>query len=155
MERICGDCSICCEGWLFATVNGYNIYPGRPCQFMNKGCTIYDERPDFPCRAFKCDWLENNDIPEWLQPNLSKVILSTHRWGENNDKIFLRATECGKKMDSAVLCWLFEYHLRTNIPLAVQVNGGWTHFGEEFKEFILKDEDGGDVPIESRNTQYD
>jgi hypothetical protein len=97
-------------------------------------CTIYDDRPVEPCQSYRCIWLIDNEIPEWMKPEKSKVILTARSWGENNSKIFLEASECGEKIDSSVLNWLFSYFLRTETPLKVQVGGGWNYYGSQ--EFL-------------------
>lgn len=132
-QRECNGCTACCEGWLFG--ESYNQYfqSGRPCHFKcENGCAIYEKRPENPCKSYNCEWLVNYDLPEWIKPNLSGVIITRREYGDK--KTYLEVLEMGKKIDSTVLNWLFVYHYTTDIPLRVQVNGGWTNFGP--KEFL-------------------
>ena len=55
--RKCGECSLCCEGWVYGTVFGRAIYKGMPCFYLEKGCTVYKQRQEDPCKTFKCSWL--------------------------------------------------------------------------------------------------
>lgn len=133
--RDCNGCVACCEGWLTGESHGHYFQPGRPCFFKcESGCSIYEERPQDPCKNFNCEWLCNMEIPEWMKPNLSKVIITRFPW---KNGFYLTITEAGQKIDSVVLNWLFHYHYTTNIPIKVQVSGGWMNYGtKEFLDFI-------------------
>lgn len=76
--RECGTCTKCCEGTVHGQVFGEPFYKGRPCSFclINQGCSVYEQRPDDPCRTFKCSWLVDDSIPEWMKPNLSNAIIT-------------------------------------------------------------------------------
>ena len=133
LTRSCDGCTSCCEGWLWGSAHGHNFYPGRPCHFMGKsGCSIYENRPEDPCKTFKCMWLLNDSVPEWLKPNLSKVIIVER----NNDECgyYIEVFETGQKIDSTVLSWIFGYYLNTKINISVQISGGWINYGS--KEFL-------------------
>ena len=128
----CKGCSACCEGWLFGEAHGHYFQAGRPCHFKcETGCSIYEKRPESPCKTYNCAWLEDENIPEWMKPNLSGVIITKRQW-KNGD--YLEIHETGKKIDAVVLNWLFLYHYTTDIPIRVQVSGGWTNYGT--KEFL-------------------
>jgi hypothetical protein len=133
-KRECDGCTACCEGWLHGVAHGQHFQAGRPCHFKcEKGCSIYENRPEEPCRTYSCEWLNNYELPEWMKPNLSGVIITSREYKEN--KVYLEVYETGKKIDAEVLNWLFLYHYTTDIPLRVQVNGGWNNFGpQEFLE---------------------
>ncbi len=92
---------------------------------------IYEERPEFPCRSYSCEWLRNTDIPEWLKPNKAGVIVTGKEWQhpDGSTRVYLEVVETGKKIDSTVLNWLFKLHLRSNIPLKIQVDGGLNWYG--------------------------
>jgi len=130
--RDCNGCTACCEGWLDGKVYDKYFQPGRPCHFKcENGCSIYEQRPENPCRIYSCEWLNNLDISEWLRPNLSKIIITRKQW-KNGD--YLEITEMGCKIDSSILNWLFTYHYSTDIPIRIQVSGGWTSYGPQ--EFL-------------------
>jgi hypothetical protein len=41
------------------------------------GCTIYNLRPE-ECRAFRCMWLIDNQIPDYWKPDKAKIVISPH-----------------------------------------------------------------------------
>lgn len=129
--RSCDGCTKCCEGWLWGEAHGHKFWPGRPCHFMsNKGCSIYENRPDQPCKSFKCEWLENNEIPEWMKPDVSNVIIYKR---EENGKKILEFTEAGSRLDSKVLSWIFMMYADNKLcNVKYQLDGGWNYiYGKE------------------------
>lgn len=76
LNKSCGDCTKCCDGWLTANINGHEILEGKPCFFVkNGGCSIYESRPQDPCVNFKCEWLINPYLDESLKPINSNIII--------------------------------------------------------------------------------
>jgi len=76
MDKVCGECIACCDGTLNATIFEHKISKGNPCPFVCKsGCTIYEKRPEIPCKSFKCGWLIHPNIPDYMRPDKSGVIL--------------------------------------------------------------------------------
>lgn len=136
MEKSCEGCTSCCEGWLWGSAHGHNFFRGRPCQYvsMGKGCSIYKDRPDSPCKSYTCEWLNNQDFPMWMKPSESKVIISEVKWGIENKFRAIEVLECGQKIDSKVLSWLFYYHQATGTNMSVQIDGGIIHYGS--REFL-------------------
>jgi hypothetical protein len=138
-NRTCGDCTACCDGWLTGSANGRDFYPGMPCHFVGcNGCSIYEDRPESPCKAYSCEWLKNTDVPEWMKPSKSGVII-TGKQSEHQDgskHVYLDVVETGRKIDATVLNWLFRLYLRTSIPIKVQIDGGYNWYGttEFFQE---------------------
>jgi len=131
--RKCGDCKACCEGWVTGRVYGRTFYLGTPCHFIgDKGCSIYDLRPKEPCKRYKCVWLKNTDnaYPEWLQPNLSGVIISNKI--DKFGKPYLKVLETGNKITDEVLQWLTDHQLETKKNMSIQTNGKWKHFGDHY-----------------------
>ena len=62
--RPCGDCSLCCDGWLKTRVLGHDISLGHPCVFSDgHRCTIHETRPVDPCRVFFCGSYAAQGIP--------------------------------------------------------------------------------------------
>ena len=76
-ERNCDGCTVCCDGWLAGKANEHYFYPGQKCYHVSdNGCTIYEDRPEIPCKTFKCGWLLDKEIPEWMKPsNIQAIIL--------------------------------------------------------------------------------
>ena len=125
-KRSCDGCTACCEGWLTAEVHGKYMYSGRMCHFKGKGqCTIYDQRPGL-CSAFRCEWLANNDIPEWLKPDLSHTIMYRRMIGEIE---YINVMETGVKIDSTILNWIVLHALQNGLNIRYMVNGGWNFIG--------------------------
>jgi hypothetical protein len=56
-------------------------FEGKPNQHdwcrhaCNKGCAIYDRRPD-ECRDFNCLWLIDERIPDYWHPVHSKIVIN-------------------------------------------------------------------------------
>lgn len=144
ISRECGNCTACCEGWLEGEIYGYKMFRGRPCHFLGcDRCSIYEQRPEKPCRQFNCVWLVNADVPEWMKPELSKVIIKKCEYEvfvdsegggratyilANDLKIKNTASywsiiECGETISGPVLDWLVQYCLEKNQPIMYQVNG--------------------------------
>lgn len=70
MKKECGACTKCCDGELGVP------YPSttKACLFLNNGCSIYEIRPDFPCKSFNCGWIRDKNMPEQLKPNKSNIV---------------------------------------------------------------------------------
>ena|SRR5271157_3800828 len=134
-KRVCGECTACCEGHLAGQVYGHPFYLGRPCHFMKPGgCSIYRDRPMEPCVNFNCVWLAEDILPAWFRPDKSNVIVARCAWGPDKDMSYLKVTERGRKIDAIVLNFIYMYHVQTGIPISVQVDRGWSHYGP--REFV-------------------
>ena len=126
MTRSCGECSECCKGWVTGEIRGHQMYPGRPCFFLgNSGCSKYEERPAM-CSSYVCAWVESEELPEWLKPNISKTLVTRRMIGEIET---YDAAECGVKMDSSVLSWLIIWALNNKKNLVYRVDGGINRIG--------------------------
>lgn len=132
--RSCGTCTKCCEGWLDASIMAEWMQPGIPCPLLevNKGCTIYEDRPYDPCRQYSCLWLKDNSIPNWMKPENSKAILDE----ASIDGIeYLRLIEAGETLAPEVLTWVMKYVLKDNKNLYWEVYGSGHWIGSDsFKE---------------------
>ena len=141
-ERRCGECTACCEGHLQGEVYGHPFYLGRPCHFMKPGgCSIYPYRPMEPCVNFNCVWLTEDILPAWFRPDKSNVIVTREKWGPDKSLVYLKVTERGVKIDSAVLNLIYMFHVQTRTPISVQVDRGWSHYGPmEFVEEMKRNQ---------------
>ena len=75
-ERNCDGCTVCCDGWLAGKANEHYFYPGQKCYHVSdNGCTIYEDRPEIPCKTFKCGWLLDKEIPEWMKPSIIQAVI--------------------------------------------------------------------------------
>ena len=131
MSRSCDNCTACCEGWLSADIYGYAMYPGKPCFFMKKdGCSIYLNRPKDPCHEYRCAWLVDETLPYWFKPDISGVICTWREWKPNSK--YLEIKECGKKIESEILSWIFMFHINTKCNIRYELSGGWNVVGEQY-----------------------
>ena len=127
-ERSCDGCAKCCEGWLHGEAYGHAFYNGRPCFFLNKTCSIYDTRPDNPCRTYKCAWLAEDTFPHWMKPDLVNVIITKR---ENLGFIYYAINEAGDIMEAKTLNWLVQWALNTNTNIQYFINGGVNKIGSQ------------------------
>jgi len=137
-KRSCGSCTKCCEGYLTGEAKGKSFYPGKPCHFIaiGKGCTIYAERPINPCVTYKCGWLTNMEIPEWMKPNEVDAILDLR---ELEGHQYLKLTEAGSIMRAKVLSWFLQYALNIGANAVWEVEGGLNWVGTaEFNAIMGK-----------------
>lgn len=129
-DRTCDGCIKCCEGWLEGSAKGRSFYPGSPCHFAScNGCTIYADRPENPCRTYRCAWLDGPEfLPEWFKPSRSNLLCT---WRQTVEGItFLDVEECGQTITASSLNWLFMEHLRKGFNLRYKVNGGINFIGD-------------------------
>ena len=117
IERSCGSCTKCCDGWLSGTVNGFDfgfINDKRvPCNFVEEcsGCTIYENRPKNPCKKYNCEWLTNKDIPENFKPSISNVIITKRGYK------YYEIVRAGETYNKDVKEWFIEYAKKNNFRL--------------------------------------
>ena len=131
-KRDCHGCTACCEGWLTGAAHGHSFYPGKPCHFLTLGgCSIYNDRPENPCKTFDCAWKLDQEFifPEWMKPSMSGVVMKFETWAE--DQHYLEVYEMGKKIDAVVLNWLIMKSLQDNKNIGIQIDGGWYYYGSQ------------------------
>lgn len=136
-KRKCEGCTACCDGWLAGEALGIKFQSGKPCHFRCEGkCAIYKDRPAI-CKNFECEWITNLDLPEWMKPNICGVIVTKKGWGPNRMYPYYQVLELGKKIDSVVLNWFFEFSVKGGNDLMIMVDGGWFYYGsKEFREWV-------------------
>jgi len=64
MARECDGCTLCCS---ILMVPEFKKPMYKMCEFCDKGCTIYKDRPK-SCRDFDCGWLQG-DMSEDMKPD--------------------------------------------------------------------------------------
>ncbi len=77
--RSCGTCTLCCK---VIAVDSLGKAPGTWCAHCqrNKGCAIYETRPD-ECRDFYCHWMVEKGLgPDW-KPERARFALVTSQSG--------------------------------------------------------------------------
>lgn len=128
-KRSCGDCTKCCEGYLEGKALGHSFYRGKPCHFLaiGKGCTVYAKRPKEPCQTYKCAWLIDENIPEWMKPSEVNAIID---YSQTKSGIpYVRVNEAGSVLSSKVLTWVIQFCLSNNLNVYWTVDGGHNWFG--------------------------
>jgi hypothetical protein len=70
--RECGSCSRCCTLLEVTDVGKSTNEWCKHCD-VDKGCTIYDDRPQM-CRSFNCAWLQGHLNDEWFPERARMVV---------------------------------------------------------------------------------
>jgi len=106
LGRPCSGCTKCCEGWLYAKIYDFEISPTEgSCKFLGKhGCGIYPVRETL-CKNFQCEWKENSQIPEYMKPDKSNVIILTKRLEKF---VYRRLVTAGTPIKDYVYTWVEE-----------------------------------------------
>lgn len=131
VTRDCGECTACCEGHLAGTIYGHVMKPGTPCHFLGENrCSIYQKRPQNPCKNFTCAWLvdEGRVLPEWMKPSLSKVIVLEKEWTGGK---YWKVLEAGQKMNVEILNWLIQHCIDNELCLHYEVAGSMYTIGPQ------------------------
>jgi hypothetical protein len=115
-KRECGTCTKCCEGWLTANIRGHNMFPGKPCFFVEigKGCKDYKNRPDEPCKSFECGWITIDEMPEEFKPEQSGVILV---FKNNNNNPYMVITKAPNNPTSSFLSWAINFAMSKKLNI--------------------------------------
>jgi hypothetical protein len=115
IQRECGSCTACCEGWAEGEIRGHRMHPGQPCHFLQAGaCTIYEERPQSPCRNFVCGWLmPGSPFPEAFRPDRVGVIIVNMRWQGRPAYTLLPA---GNDAGPEMLAWMRHFAQASGSP---------------------------------------
>lgn len=129
VPRSCGSCNKCCEGWLHGAAYDHKFWRGRPCHYLaGKACSIYENRPENPCKSFHCEWLRNEHVPGWLKPDEVNAILVER---QKDGFSYLEINEAGEKLRAEVLSWAVMYCLENNLNLVYFINGGLNRIGSK------------------------
>ena len=71
----CGDCNLCCTGYLLGEVEDIPFGNLNKChRLIDKKCSIYEDRPDM-CKKYYCAWAQGL-FPDWMKPNKSDIVIS-------------------------------------------------------------------------------
>ena len=136
-QRTCGSCTACCDGWVEGTIYGHEMKPGVPCHFRGEGCcTIYERRPEEPCRRFICGWLApKSPFPESFRPDRLGVMIVTTRWRGRPAYILKSA---GRDPDEQLLVWMRNFSMDSGAPFFYEQKGERFGFGPaEFQQEML------------------
>jgi hypothetical protein len=130
IARECGACTACCDGWLKIEVYGHTVDRGQPCRFSTgHSCTIYEERPHDPCRAFVCGWLTpTSPLPDWMRPDRSNLILLAANFMWRGLPVDVAVT-AGERPKTKALEWLKTFCAAHKRLLLYQLAEEWYAFG--------------------------
>ena len=141
--RQCGECTACCQGWAEGEIRGHRMFAGQHCHFLQQGaCSIYDQRPQSPCRNFVCAWLaDGSPFPDEYRPDKVGVIIVPMRWRERAAYVLLSA---GNDAPPQMLAWMKAFAQRTGSPFYYQQNGERLGYGPPaFQQEMLDKVQGG------------
>jgi hypothetical protein len=135
-KKSCDGCTKCCEGHLSATIRGREMFPGKPCIFVEQGvgCKEYETRPYDPCVVFQCEWRRNPHFDEWLAPTKTDVIFVRQA---HNGFEYLQIAEAGKPASEEIIAWAKDYSEKHNMNIKWSVDGVAFFAGsQEFLESV-------------------
>lgn len=143
VDRACGECNLCCQGWLYAEIFDHvTLTYGSPCHYVGcNGCTVYEERPYNPCQTYKCVWLMDGLLPEWFKPSQSKLICTWRQW-KNNGVLddYIDVAECGDTIGGKHLRWLLDLSEKEGINISYTVEGKrYCEGSDEFLRWYAED----------------
>jgi len=126
--RQCGPCTACCDGWVVGVIEGYEMKPGTPCHFRGDHCcSIYERRPQHPCRDFVCGWLQpGSPFPDAFRPDLLGVIVIPVKW-RGREAYVLRSA--GRDPDEKLIGEMRAFSVRTQRPFFYEIAGERFGFG--------------------------
>lgn len=144
MNRTCGSCTKCCEGWLAADVHGHFMEPGTHCHFLKESkCSIYPSRPNV-CKDFFCAWLMDERIDDDLKPdNIHQII--TYNYVD--DIGWYEIVEAGEKIKKEHLKRIIDFVKKHRLNLRykqgtdilyINVLFGTDEFKERYEELANK-----------------
>ena len=137
VNRECGDCYACCTGPLDVDVPGYKVRRGNPCPHIKEHkCGIYEDRP-IACKEYICHWIDHPDLPDWMQPHKSGVIL-TDKY--HAGFYYIMMSEVNNTVDPVILNHVIQYIFNTGRNLEYTVNQQIYHLGSpEFMQMVQKE----------------
>jgi hypothetical protein len=136
-KRECGSCTACCDGWMAGVIYGHEMKPGVRCHFVQDGgCSIYERRPQSPCKSFVCGWMTpGNPFPEEFRPDRLGVIIVPIKWRDRQAYLLRSA---GRDADPALLEWMERFSRQTGRPFFHEQAGEKIGFGPaEFQQDML------------------
>lgn len=141
LNRDCNSCTKCCEGHLIAEVRGHQMGP-KPCPFVkvDVGCGDYENRPQFPCRQFKCQYLLDDRVPEHMYPKNSGFIMSYQEVaGNGRTVLYLALTPAPKDPTADDLTWFILFGLQNKINISWDVSGKKYWIGNDVFLELMED----------------
>lgn len=113
----CGACTKCCEGYLWGEAYGHQFRLGKKCGWLSQGkCIIYPNHPEHPCKSFVCEWKSNSDWPQWLRPDLAKVIFIQR---QTQSHVYYLAVQCDEYPSKDIHDWALDHSRKHNQTLVI------------------------------------
>ena len=98
---------------------GNRVRAGYPCPHGSaKGCDVYAQRPEDPCRTFVCSWrVENSPLPDWMRPDrCGAIVLLSFSW---QGETVISVIPAGRAVPAKTLDWLKAYAIEHQRPMLV------------------------------------
>ena len=74
----CGACNECCKEVLIQDIHGMVYDNSTVCTYLQcDKCIIYADRPSV-CKQYNCGWKLDNNMPAWMRPDKSKVLINSN-----------------------------------------------------------------------------
>jgi len=104
--------------------------PGVRCHFAHDGgCSIYETRPESPCRQFECGWVDpDSPFPEDFKPTKLGIIIVKTTW---RGQPAYRLAHAGRDLNQAELEWFMRFAQQTGRPFFYEQNGETTGYGPQ------------------------
>lgn len=132
MSKSCGTCQKCCDGTYVGVINGHLMGNGKPCFYLTKdGCGIYEDRPELPCKIFKCLWLEYEDVPDYMKPEVSNVLTDIRSISDGERYMLLENQD--DEYPAKVLIYAMNFCKERDMPLVYKYNGSFVFLGDRVK----------------------
>jgi hypothetical protein len=130
--RQCYECDVCCK---IAEVKENDFFKpaGKPCQYLDKGCTIFDQdkRPKM-CSSYQCGWLrgfgKEND-----RPDKSGVMLSISAFNGGTWIFVQELWEDAHKTTGKNI--IIDISKKVDIPIIVSDFN--TKLGEDYGDYVI------------------
>jgi hypothetical protein len=111
-------------------VRGHRVQPGKPCPFsIDHCCSIYEERPQHPCREFVCGWLvASSPLPDWMRPDMADMIMLAANFVWQGFPVDV-IVAVGTQPQAKALDWLMKFSAENRRCLIYQIADDWFAFG--------------------------
>lgn len=96
MNRNCGSCHACCDGWLEGYAYGVAFGNKKKCSFLcAEKCVIYQIRPQV-CKNYYCAWVQGL-FSESLKPDESGLLVSVNDWSQGQFFRIIETNDANKE----------------------------------------------------------
>ena len=104
--------------------------PGVRCHFVRDGgCSIYETRPNSPCRQFECGWVDpDSPFPDSFKPTELGVIIVKTTW---RGQAAYRLAFGGRDLEQAELEWMMNFSRQTGRPFFYEQAGETLGYGPQ------------------------